>query len=112
MEIKGPYLMAMREQDPKMFMALRRAGTLDQHLQQVAEQASRMLHDLLAQAPKGKDGHPTPAAEREAEETVRATLIEFQAPRDPQMLEPPDDLPTSGQMPTSEAKTSASSRAH
>lgn len=70
MEFKGPYLFAMREQDPKMFMELRRSGKMDEHLQEKTEEAYKMLDDLTA---KG-----TPR--REAEEIVRATLIEFPTP--------------------------------
>jgi hypothetical protein len=33
-EFKEPYLLAMREQNPEMFMQLRRSGQLDQHLRE------------------------------------------------------------------------------
>jgi len=77
MEFKGPYLFAMREQAPKMFMELRRSGELDKHLQQKAEEASRMLHELLSNKPQNQWGNYDLADQREAEEIVRATLIEF-----------------------------------
>jgi hypothetical protein len=48
---KGTYLLAMREQAPKMFMELRRSGKLDQHLQEKSTEAHQMLRELLAQKP-------------------------------------------------------------
>lgn len=99
MEFKIPYVMAMREQAPKMFMEMRRAGTLEQHLQDKSNQAHALLAEMLANAPKGPHGQPTMQAEREAEEIVRATLIEFPPPEKTDRPEPPDDLPT----PTSRA---------
>ena len=109
MEFKEPYLLAMRDRAPKMFMQLRRSGMLDQHLDQMSGQAHEMLAQLLAQEPKGKNGLPlNPAALREAEEIVRATLIEFPTPEKEQRLEPPDDLPP---MRKSAARTTGSNRA-
>lgn len=93
MEFKTPYLLAMREQAPKMFQELVRSGKMDAHLQAKALEAKRMLQGLLAGAPKDEDGRPQMEAERAAEEVVRATLIEFPTPPDPDRLEPPDDLP-------------------
>lgn len=82
----------MREQAPKMFMELRRHGRLDQHLQQKSLEAQEMCKGLLAQH---KD--PGPAERQQAEEIVRATLIEFPPERLPQdNQEPPHDLPDQG----------------
>ena len=91
MEFKTPYVLAMREQAPKMFMEMRRAGTLEDHLQAKAMEADRMLKGLLAQAPKDERGQALPAARQAAEEVVRATLIEFPDP-ETTMREPPEDL--------------------
>lgn len=78
MEFKGPYLEAMRTQAPRLFNQLRRSGALDAHLQKKTAEAYRMLDEMLADEPKYPDGMPkNPARLREAEEQVRATLIEF-----------------------------------
>ena len=89
MEFKEPYLLAMREQAPKMFMELRRHGRLDQHAQQKSQEAQAMYAGLM------KAHHnPGPAERHQAEEIVRATLIEFPPEQKPQdNLEPPEDLP-------------------
>lgn len=72
MEFKGPYVKAMMERAPKMFMALRRSGQLDAHLQAKSEEA-----ELTADAPKLPNGLPREPYLREAEEQVFALLIEF-----------------------------------
>jgi len=97
MEFKLPYVQAMREKAPRMFMEMRRAGTLDQHLQDKSLEAHRMLTEMLARAPKDQYGDPTMQARREAEETVRATLIEFPAEETKResRQQPPDALGTS-----------------
>ena len=64
MDFQIPYVMAMREQAPKMFMALTRAGELQEHAREKSVEAHRLLEELLAD-------------EREAEEIVRGMLIEF-----------------------------------
>ncbi len=81
MEFKLPYLLAMREQAPKMFNRLRRTGAMDAHLQQKSEEAHRMFDELTADAPKLPSGHPREPWAREAEEQVFATLIEFPSER-------------------------------
>jgi hypothetical protein len=89
-EFKEPYLVAMREQNPEMFMRLRRSGQLDRHLQEKRAQAHQLLAELLSR-------HPNPGLpeRREAEEQVRATLIDFppREDRKPDYPEPPEDLP-------------------
>ena len=105
MEFKSPYLHAMREQAPQMFNQLRRAGQMDSHLQAKSEEAHELLRQLLAQRPKNKYGEVSLADEREAEEQVRATLIDFPAPEAPDQKEPPDDLP---RMPSSPDRTTSS----
>jgi hypothetical protein len=77
MEFKGPYLRAMREQAPKMFVRLSKAGTLDAFAQQKSEEAHQLLENILADAEKEADGRPTMQARQEAEEIVRAQLIAF-----------------------------------
>ena len=83
MQFKTPYVLAMREQAPKMFMRLRRTGGLEAFLQKKAEEAGRMYRQLTANAPKGPTGLVEQPYMREAEEQVFAALIEF----------PPDDEP-------------------
>lgn len=77
MEFKGPYLRAMREQAPKMFVRLSKTRTLDALAQQKSEEAHQLLDDMLAEGEKDADGRPTMQARREAEELVRAQLINF-----------------------------------
>ena len=110
MEFKGPYLFAMREQDPQMFMELRRSGKLEEFLQQKGHEALSLKGQFLANAPKDAQGRYSPAAEREAEERVRAQLIEFPIPEKDQRPEPPDDLPIV-RMRASREPISASNRA-
>jgi hypothetical protein len=89
-EFKEPYLLAMQECAPKMFMQLRRSGQLERHLQAKSQEADDLLRQLLSR-------HPSPGLpeEREAEEIVRATLIEFppEEGQKPEFPESPDDLP-------------------
>lgn len=92
MEIKVPYALAMREQDPKGFNQLSRSGTLEAHLQEVSEKAHQMLDSLLADKPRDRHGQVSQADVAAAEEVVRATLIEFPTPEKDQNPEPPDDL--------------------
>ena len=68
MEFKLPYLLAMREQAPKMFNRLRRTGAMDAHLQEKSKEAHEMLDYLTANAPKLKSGLPEQPYLREAEE--------------------------------------------
>lgn len=70
MEFKGPYLMAMRDQAPKMFRELRRTGALDAHVQKKAVEAQRLFEEIAGP-------NPTLPKRREAEDLVRGTLIEF-----------------------------------
>lgn len=90
MEFKTPYQLAMREQDPKLFMQLLRHGKMAEHLQQKSLEAHAMLEALLNQLPKAE--RDSPVARQAAEEQVFATLIDFPKEPDPEKLEPPDDL--------------------
>ena len=83
MEFKGPYVFAMREQAPKMFNRLRRTGAMDAHLQEKSTEAHRMLEELTATAPKHPNGLTKEPWLREAEEQVRALLIEFPSEEPP-----------------------------
>ncbi len=77
MEFKLPYLLAMREQAPKMFNQLRRTGALNAHVKQKLEEASRLFDDLTADAPKLSNGLPENPYRSRAESQVFETLIEF-----------------------------------
>ncbi len=77
MEFKEPYLLAMRDQAPKMFNRLRRTGAMDSHLQEKSEEAHRLFDYLTENSPKEKNGLPEQPYLREAEEQVFAALIEF-----------------------------------
>ncbi len=112
-DFKGPYLQAMREQAPKMFMQFRKAGLLDQHVQAKSVEAHQMLDQLLAEEPKTASGAVrNPEALARAEEIVRDQLIEFPTPESGQNPEPPNDLPRSAsQIATSRAQTTTSNPA-
>lgn len=80
MEFKGPYLFAMRERAPSMFVELCGSGQLDQHLQDKSLEAHMLLDQLLASEPKGVDGLPKdPQALRLAEERVLGQMLDFPA---------------------------------
>ena len=87
MEFKHPYLLAMREQAPKMFNQLRKTGAMEAHLQEKSEEAHKLLEYLTVDAPKLPNGLTKQPYLREAKEQVLATLIEFQSeapePKDP-----------------------------
>lgn len=92
MEFQEPYLLAMREQVPKMFMELRRSGRLPLHLAEKTKAAYALLRQILADHP-----NPGPAERQRAEEMVRAQLIEFPSETSEESLrEPPEDLGENG----------------
>ncbi len=81
MDFKGPYLFAMRQRAPKIFLELCRSGQLDQHLQDKSNEAHALLEQLLANEPKGVDSLPKdPQALRLAEERVLGELLDFPTP--------------------------------
>ena len=90
MDFKAPYVMAMSEQAPKMFMRLRRTGALDKHLQDKSIEAHRMYDELTVNAPKLASGQPAMPYHQIAERQVMETLIEF--PPDEDETEPTDPL--------------------
>jgi hypothetical protein len=101
MEIKSLYLQAIQQKAPALYRELCRNHMMIDRLNQISAEAHTMLAQILAQEPKDRHGNPiNPAAEREAEERVRAILLEFPEPehqKGPGNLagpEPPDDLPT------------------
>ncbi len=78
MEFKLPYLLAMREQAPKMFSRLRRTGALDAFAAKKAVEARRMYDELAKAKPKLPNGLVESASDRQQiEEQVFAALIEF-----------------------------------
>ncbi len=87
MEFKLPYLLAMREQAPKMFNQLRRTGALDAHVAQKSKEAHELFDYLTADAPKLDNGLPENPYRNRAEREVFETLIEFPSekpePNDP-----------------------------
>lgn len=86
MEFRHPYLVAMQDQNPKMYRALKKAGELERFVQLKANEAHRLYLEITKDAPKGPDGQPTLQAAREAEHQVRALMFEF-----------PDDMLTNWQ---------------
>jgi hypothetical protein len=78
MEFKGPYIFAMRERAPKMFVKFCRSGQLDQHVHDKSVEAHALLERLLADEPRGIDGLPQDLqALRLAEERVLAQMLDF-----------------------------------
>ena len=79
MEFKIPYLLAMRDQAPKMFNRLRRTGAMSAHLQAKSLEAHRMYEDLA----KGQERLPggkvvrSASTRQQIKEQVFAALIEF-----------------------------------
>ncbi len=90
MEFKVPYLLAMREQAPRMFNQLRQTGALDAHVQAKSTEAHALFDQLTANAPKLDNGLPENPYRNRAERQVLETLIEFPsekpAPQDPLSL--------------------------
>ncbi len=76
---KYPYLLAMREQAPKMFNQLRRTGALDAYVDQKSKEAQELLDYLTKDAPKLDNGLPEQPYLGRAESQVFETLIEFQS---------------------------------
>ncbi len=87
MNFKYPYLLAMREQAPKMFNQLRRTGALDAYVNQKLTEAQELFDYLTKNAPKLPNGLPENPYRSRAENQVFETLIEFQSekpePSDP-----------------------------
>jgi hypothetical protein len=110
MEIKYAYLMAFREADPKGFNSLTRSGRMDAHLTAMGLEAQKLLDQMLAQAPKDQYGKPTMQAVREAEEHVRAIMLDFPTPEKDLRPEMPWDLPRTDQTRRSAGKTTSSSQ--
>ncbi len=77
MNFKYPYLLAMREQAPKMFNQLRRTGALDAYVNQKSKEADELLDYLTKNAPKLDNGLPEQPYLGRAESQVFETLIEF-----------------------------------
>ena len=90
MEFKYPYLMAMREQAPKMFNELRRSGQMDAYVQAKSEEAHALLDQLTQGAPKLPNGQPETPYLTRAESQVFEMLIEFPSekpePSDPLLM--------------------------
>lgn len=78
MEFRHPYMVAMQDQNPKLYRRLRDSGELDRLVELKAQEASRLYQSLMADKPK------TLQAEREAEEQVKGMMFEF-----PDDLNPP-----------------------
>lgn len=88
MEFSVPYLEAMRAKAPRMFNELRRSGKMAEHVQAKTAEAHRMVRELLKDEPKLPSGAPKNlAAQRQAEQTVMTTLIDFP----PESQTKPDD---------------------
>ena len=97
MEFSQPYVLAMREQAPKLFNQLRRTGALPAHLKAKSAEAHRMYDQLAADLPKLENGLlRSPSDHQQIQEQVRGLLIEFPADNPT-----PDDQLQGDQTPTS-----------
>lgn len=66
------------ENAPDLFMELRRNGTLDEYLKEKGIEANELYQQLVAEQPKGPDGHPRgPQTQLLAEEVVMAQMLDF-----------------------------------
>jgi hypothetical protein len=77
MEFRLSYLQAMRQQAPKLFNQLNREGKLQAYLDEKAAEASRLFHELTANAPKEQGGYPKEPEASEAIEQVMAVMLDF-----------------------------------
>lgn len=77
MEFKLPYMQAMRQQAPKMFNRLSRSGELEAYVNEKAVEASKLFHELTANAPKEAGGYPKEPEASEAIEQVMAVMLDF-----------------------------------
>ena len=77
MEFRLPYLQAMRQQAPKLFNQLSREGKLMAYVDEKAAEASRLFHELTANAPKEQGGYPKEPEASEAIEQVMAVMLDF-----------------------------------
>jgi len=77
MEFRYQYVVAMQEQNRKMYRHLRDTGELDRFIQLKANEAHRLYLELTRDTPTGPDGQLTLQAAREAEEQVKAMMFEF-----------------------------------
>ena len=77
MEFKASYLQAMRQQAPKLFNQLSREGKLTAYVDEKAAEASRLFHELTANAPKEQGGYPKEPEASEAIEQVMAVMLDF-----------------------------------
>ena len=87
MNFKYPYLLAMREQAPKMFNQLRRTGALDAYVETKSKKADDLFDYLTKDAPKLDNGLPEQPYLGRAERAALETLIEFPS-EDPEPSDP------------------------
>jgi hypothetical protein len=71
MEFRLSYLQAM------LFNQLNREGKLQAYLDEKAAEASRLFHELTANAPKEQGGYPKEPEASEAIEQVMAVMLDF-----------------------------------
>ncbi len=99
MEFSEPYLLAMRDQAPKMFNQLRRTGAMNAHLKAKSAEARQMYDQLAKDKPKLPNGLVRSASDlQQIEEQVFAALIEFPPDETSPANRPPepnlDETPT------------------
>lgn len=90
MQFKSTYLLAMRQQAPKMYRELLRSGEMEEFLDLMNAEAHKMYHQLTEHEPKLPNGVvASPSANRDAERAILNALIEF----------PPEGDSTNGEGP-------------
>lgn len=81
MDFKGPYLEAMRDQAPAMFNRLNRTGALDKFVQDRSVEAHELYEKLTKGEARTQSGVVIdPQARQNAEEQVRAVMLDFPSP--------------------------------
>lgn len=79
---KQAYQIAMSQQAPKTYRELRVAGTLNQHLQEIGDEA-RQMYDQTVEHLKQSQGMSEGQAEMIAAEIVFAEMIQFPETENP-----------------------------
>jgi hypothetical protein len=86
----GTYLQALRDKDPEQFKLLAETGQLEQLATLKAREVRKLLDQLTRHAPRDGAGRIPMNLEREAEEYVRAQLLDF--PQNQQTSDDQDEM--------------------
>jgi hypothetical protein len=90
MDFRSMYLLAMRDQAPEQFKELAASNQLEQMATLKVREAKRLMQQLTQGLPRDKAGNLPMNLEREAEEQVRAQLLDF--PQNQQTTDSQDEM--------------------